>query len=214
METMSDEKQQGLDSTESLIESLHALRKKRSLLINPDYLDDEKLPEDERTAVLKEIFNKNIRKKQLSRIISHLTPILDSAHPPSALVYGPTGSGKTVSLIHVLSTFGKVAERRGISFHYRYIDLTSPKTYFGALNEVAIALDSLNRKYRKGIPVEFMQSKITNALAGYNGFLCLLIDEADNIRPNPDTFLTFLAKTLPRKVSRRLILIVLINKKP
>ena len=36
---MSDEKQQGLDSTESLIESLHASRKKRSLLINPDYLD-------------------------------------------------------------------------------------------------------------------------------------------------------------------------------
>ena len=212
METMSDEKQQGLDSTESLIESLHALRKKRSLLINPDYLDDEKLPEDERTAVLKEIFNKNIRKKQLSRIISHLTPILDSAHPPSALVYGPTGSGKTVSLIHVLSTFGKVAERRGISFHYRYIDLTSPKTYFGALNEVAIALDSLNRKYRKGIPVEFMQSKITNALAGYNGFLCLLIDEADNIHPNPDAFLTFLAKTLPRKISCRLILILLTNR--
>jgi cell division control protein 6 len=105
-----------------------------------------------------------------------------------------------------------VAIRHGISFNYRYIDLTSPKTYFGALNEVAIALDSSNRKYRKGIPVEFMQSKITNAIAGYNGFLCLLIDEADNIRPNPDALLTFLAKTLPRKVSCRLILILLTNR--
>ena len=81
MQKMSDGKQ-GQDSTESLIESLHASRKKRSLLINPDYLDDEKLPEDERTAVLKEIFNKNIREKQLSRIISHLAPVLDRAHPP------------------------------------------------------------------------------------------------------------------------------------
>jgi cell division control protein 6 len=36
------------DSTESLIESLHTSRKKRSLVINPDYLDDEKLPEYER----------------------------------------------------------------------------------------------------------------------------------------------------------------------
>jgi cell division control protein 6 len=69
-------------STESLIESLHASRKDKSLVINPDYLDDEKLPGDERTAVLKEIFNRNIREKQLSRIISHLTPILDGAHPP------------------------------------------------------------------------------------------------------------------------------------
>jgi len=31
------------DSTETLIESLHASRKKRSLVIKPDYLDDEKL---------------------------------------------------------------------------------------------------------------------------------------------------------------------------
>jgi len=209
---MSDGNANKSDSTEILIESLHAKRKKRSLIINSDYLDDEKLPGDERTAVLKEIFNRNIREKQLTRIISHLSPVLDSDHPPSALIYGPTGSGKTVSLIHVLSTFGNVAKRRGISFQYRYIDLTSPKTYFGALNEVAIALDSSNRKYRKGIPIEYMQGKIRSALTSYKGFLCLLIDEADNILPNPDVFLTYLGKTLPRMVACRLILIFLTNR--
>jgi archaeal cell division control protein 6 len=200
------------DSTEDLIESLHASRKSKSILVNPDYLDDEKLPDSQRSAVLKEIFNKNIREKQLSRIISHLSPVLDGAHPESALVYGPTGSGKTVSLIHVLSSFGEVSSRRGIEFSYRYIDLTSPKTYFGALNEVAMALDSSNRKYRKGIPIEYMQEKIKSAISKYDGFLCLLIDEADNIRPNPDAFLTYLAKTLPRKVSCRIILIMLTNR--
>ena len=123
-------KQPKTDSTEHLIESLHATRKKLSLIKNPDYLDDEKLPEEERRAVLKEIFNRNIREKQLSRIISHLTPVLDGDHPPSALVYGPTGSGKTVTLIHVLSTFQKVAESHGVDFTYAYVDLTSPKTYF------------------------------------------------------------------------------------
>jgi archaeal cell division control protein 6 len=200
-------------STESLIESLHAFRKKRCLVINSDYLDDEKLPGDERTAVLKEIFNRNIREKQLSRIISHLTPILDGAHPPSALIYGPTGSGKTVTLIHVLSTFQKVTKRHGINFQYAYVDLTSPKTYFGALNEVAIALDNSNRRYRKGIPIEYMQANITQAFDEIDGFLCLLIDEADNIRPNPDDFLTFLGKTLPRKTKKcRLILIMLTNR--
>ena len=209
---MAKEKHQKQDSTASLIETLHMSRQNKSILINPDYLDDENLPEDERTTVLKEIFNKNIREKQLSRIISHLTPVLDGAHPPYALVYGPTGSGKTVSLIHVLSTFKKVAKQHGINFDYRYIDLTSPKTYFGALNEVAIALDGTNRKYRKGIPIEFMQGKIASAIAGYNGFLTLLIDEADNIRPNPDALLTYLGKTLPRKVSCRLILILLTNR--
>ena len=43
------------DSTESSIESLHETRKKRSLIVNADYLDDEKLSEGERTAVLKEL---------------------------------------------------------------------------------------------------------------------------------------------------------------
>jgi len=115
-------------------------------------------------------------------------------------------------MIHVLSTFEKVAEKHKIKLRYRYIDLTSPKTYFGALNEVAIALDTTNRKYRKGIPIEYMQASIAKALTHYSGYLTLLIDEADNIRPNPDAFLTYLAKTLPRKVSCRLILILLTNR--
>ena len=201
-----------LDATESLIEALHATRRSKSLIINPDYLDDEKLPEEERAAVLKEIFNRKIREKQISRIISHLTPVLDGAHPPPALVFGPTGSGKTVTLIHVLSTFQRVAEKKGIQFRYSYIDLTSPKTFFGALNEVAIALDSSNLKYRKGIPIDHMQARIVEGIGAFDGYLCLLIDEADNLRPNADGLLTFIGKTLPRKVSCRLMMILLTNR--
>jgi cell division control protein 6 len=209
---MSDGEPHKLDSTESLIESLHATRHKRSIVINPDYLDDEKLPEDERASVLKEIFNRKIRESQISKIVSHLTPVLDRVHPPPALIFGPTGSGKTVTLIHVLSTFQRVAENRGIGFRYYYIDFTSPKTYFAALNEVAIGLDSSNRKYRKGIPIEHMQARIVEAIGSFDGFLCFLIDEADNLRPNADGFLTFLGKTLPRRVSCRLMLILLTNR--
>ena len=195
-----------------LIESLHAMRKARSLVINPEYLDDEKLPEEERTRVLQEIFKRNIREKQLSRIISHLAPILDGIHPPSVMVYGPTGSGKTVTLMHVLPSFKKVAEKKGILFRYAYIDLTSPKSYFGALNELALALDGAGRCYRKGIPIEYMQGIIRSSIKDYDGFLCLLIDEADNIRPSVNPFLTFLVKTLPRRVSCRIILIMLTNR--
>ena len=200
------------DYTENLIESLHNLRKSRSVLLNPDYLDDEKLPEAERTKVLQEIFNRNIREKQISRIISHLTPILDNACPPSALIYGPTGSGKTVSLIHVLSTFCTYTQKRKIAFDYHYIDITSPKSFFAALNEMAIALNCTKKKYRKGIPIEYMQKMIISAISKLNGHLCFLIDEADNIKPNPDLFLTFLAKTLPRMVNCRLSYILITNR--
>ena len=66
--------------TESLIEEFYALKRKNTLVKNPDYLDDEKLPEEERTAVLKEIFNRNIRENQLTKLAKHLTPILDGLH--------------------------------------------------------------------------------------------------------------------------------------
>ncbi len=217
MKKMSDGKthiieERGHNRIEFLIESLHEASKIRSLVINPDYLDDEKLPEEERTAVLKEIFNQNIREKQLRRIIAYLTPILDGAHPPSLFIYGPTGSGKTVTLLHVLSTFQKVCEKQKRAFRYAYIDLTSPKTYFGALNELAISLDGVSRRYRKGIPLDYMQELIAQNIDGQPGFLCLLIDEADNLKPNADAFLTFLGKTLPRRVSSRIMLILLTNR--
>ena len=57
-----------------------------------------------------------------------------------------------------------------------------------------------------------MQERIVQNMQRYRGTLCLLIDEADNVRPNADALLTFLGKTLPRKVSCRLMLILLTNR--
>src|SRR6056297_221524 len=150
---MADEK----TSTEDLIERVHRDKKQKSILLNPQYLDDENLTEKEKIEVLKAVFNRNIRERQLTRIIAHLSPVLDGAHPSTALVYGPTGSGKTVTLIHLLSKFKTVAQNRQVNFDYCYIDLTSQKTHFGALNEIAISLRATQRRYTKGIPVEYMQ---------------------------------------------------------
>ncbi len=202
------------NTTERFIETTSLEAREKSIILDPLYLDDERLPAEERTKVLQEIFNRNIREKQLKRIINHLAPVLNGGHPQSALIYGPTGSGKTVTLIHVLSSFEKVSARKGINFKFVYIDLTAPKTSFGAFNEAAIALDDSIRRYRKGMPTEYMQASIRDALVQYKGILCLLIDEADNIKPSSDEFMTFFGKTLPRKVPCRLILIMLTNRLP
>jgi len=201
-----------IDSTELLIESVHAARCQRQIVLDPQYLNDENLPEAERRAILSQIFNRNIREKQVQATASHLAPLLSKVHPQSALIYGPTGSGKTVTLIHTLSAFKKVAQGHGVSFRYVYVDLTHPKTLFGAFNEVAIALDGSTKRYRKGIPIDYMQQCIIDSIGDYDGFLCLLIDEVDNIKPNPDDFLIYLSKTLPRRVNCQLMLIMLTNR--
>jgi cell division control protein 6 len=45
-----------------------------------------------------------------------------------------------------------------------------------------------------------------------NGYVCLLVDEIDNISTGLDKFLTFIGKTLPEKVNARMIYLFLTNR--
>ena len=200
------------NSTDAIIASTLSNLARNRIVINPQYLSDDNLPEAERRAILDEIFNRNIREKQVATVVNHLASILVGRHPQSLLVYGPTGSGKTVTMIHVLSSLQRVANHKGVKLRYSYVDITQPKSVFGAFNELAISLDSRVKRYKKGIPVDYMQSMIIEAMEKLDGFLCLLIDEVDNIKPRPDDLLVFLSKTLPRRVPCRLVIIMLTNR--
>jgi cell division control protein 6 len=198
--------------TENLIHNAFLNSHSKRIVLNPQFLDDEKLPEVERVAVLQEVFHRNIRLKQLERLAKCLSPVLGGMLPPNVLVYGPSGTGKSVSCLHFLSTLRNLCAEKGIPFEYYYVDLTTPHTCFGALNELAIALDGSVRRYRKGIALDHMQESIIQTLSGREGFVCILIDEADNVTTDADLFLTFLAKTLPKKVGVKLSYVFLTNR--
>ena len=184
----------------------------RKIMLHPSFLDDEKLPEAERVSVLKEVFHRNIRLTQIQRLAGYLAPVVGGALPPNLLIYGPSGTGKSVTCLHFLSTLESMCEDKSVPFRYFYVDLTTPRTCFGAFNELAIALDGSTRRYRKGIALEHMQEKIIAALSTFEGFCCILIDEADNVTVDSDIFLTFLAKTLPKKVPVRIFYVFLTNR--
>jgi archaeal cell division control protein 6 len=198
--------------TERLIQQALAATDARRIAINPSFLDDEKLPETERIAVLQEIFHRNIRMKQLERLAKFLAPVVGGLLPPNLLIYGPSGTGKSVTCLHFLSSLYDMCASRGVPFRYCYVDLTTPRSCFGAFNELAIALDGAVRRYRKGVALEQMQEMIVVGLARSTGFVCILIDEADNITSESDVFLTFLAKTLPKRVPVRLFYVFLTNR--
>jgi cell division control protein 6 len=179
---------------------------------NAEFLDDEKLPEGERMEVLREIFHRNIRLKQLERLARCLSPVVGGIQPANLLVYGPSGTGKSVTCLHFLANLAGICAENGVPFRHCYVDLTTPRTCFGALNELAIAIDPKTKRYRKGIALEHMQDIIVGALQNTGGFLCVLVDEADNITADEDVFLTFLAKTLPKRVPVKLIYVFLTNR--
>ncbi|MCL4219717.1 MAG: AAA family ATPase [Candidatus Hydrogenedentes bacterium] len=162
--------------------------------------------------MLREVFHRNIRLKQIQRLANCLAPVLAGAFPPNVLIYGPSGTGKSVTCLHFLSTLTTMCEKKEMPFSYFYLDLTTPKTCFGALNELAIAVDGSVRRYRKGIALEHIQETIITALGRMNGFACVLIDEVDNVTCDADIFLTFLVKTLPKKVQVGLFYVFLTNR--
>ena len=198
--------------TESLINNALARTQAKKIIKDARFLDDEKLPEAERIEVLKEVFHRNIRRTQLERLAGALSPILQGESPSNLLIYGPSGAGKSVTCLHFLSALLGMSRTQKIPFQYFYLDLTTPRTCFGALNELAIALDGSARRYRKGIALEHMQEKIITSLNARTGYACILIDEADNITIDQDLFLTFLTKTLPKKVRPKLFYIFLTNR--
>ncbi len=198
--------------TESIIRKALVASTRKRITINPLFLDDEKLPEAERVIVLQEIFHRNIRRRQIERLAGHIAPLLAGLAPPNILVYGPSGTGKSVTCLHFLSTLSAMCPERNIDFHYFYVDLTTPRTCFGALNELAIALDSRTRRYRKGIALEHIQESIIRSLGEVKGIVGIIIDEIDNVTTDSDIFYTFLAKTLPRKAPATLFYIFLTNR--
>lgn len=202
----------GKNPTESLIRDTFQTTASKRITLHPEFLDDEKLPEPERIAVLQEVFFRNIRLKQLEGLARCLSPVLGSVTPSNLLVYGPSGTGKSVTCLHFLSTLDALCVEKDVAFRYFYVDLTTPHTCFGAFNEFAIALDPTVRRYRKGIAVDLMEETVIASLAKERGIVAILLDEADNVTLDADVFLTFLAKTLPKKVPVRLCYIFLTNR--
>jgi cell division control protein 6 len=206
------EKKQLVSGTESLIRKAYQSSSSLKIAIRPEFLDDEKLPEAERVSVLREVFHRNIRLRQIERLARALSPVLGNELPSNLLVYGPSGAGKSVTCLHFLAALSSMCLEKGVVLQYFYLDLTTPHTCFGAFNELAIALDGATRRYKKGIPIDSMQESIVASLQELSGFVCIVVDEADNVTTGADLFLTFLSKTLPKKVPVRLFYVLLTNR--
>ena len=211
-ESSDGERKRSTSATESLIREAFTGASERRITVNPALLDDEKLPESERVEALNEIFHRNIRRRQMERLARHISPAIGGQAPANTLIYGPSGTGKSVTCLHFLSALSEICKENDRPFRYFYVDLTTPKTCFGALNELAIALNGSTRRYRKGVALEQIQEMILASLNTMQGTVCIMVDEVDNITVDSDVFYTFLAKTLPKKAPAKLFYIFLTNR--
>jgi len=182
-----------------------------SIILNQEYLDDEQLRRDRQFAVLTEIFNTTVRDTEIRAICNHFAPIFGNGHPTHLSLLGKTGTGKTITLLYLLHEFKRLSRQRGIPFLQVHLDLCCPVPCFRALNNLACLLGA-SEFYRRGISLEELMTRIEMRLSQVKGYVVLFIDEADNIRTDPNTFYQFLVKRLPQRISARLILIFASNR--
>lgn len=175
------------------------------------FLDDEQLIRSEQLAVLEEIFNANVRDREIREISCHFAPVLENGHSCHLAIWGKTGTGKTLTISYLLRVFSQLCREKRISFRYEHLDLATPRPCFRALNDLACLLNA-SRRYKKGLSLEELMSRIETALAAYQGYLVLFIDEVDNVRRDRDAFLAFLVRRLPQRIPARLILIFASNR--
>jgi cell division control protein 6 len=184
---------------------------RNAIIVSPAYLDDEQLPREGQFAVLTEIFNTNVRNNEIREVCSHFAPIFQDGHPIHLSVLGKTGTGKTITLLYLLHEFEQLCAEKGIPFQQYHLDLCCPAPCFRALNTLACHMGA-SKFYKRGISLEDLMLSIENHLRKMSGYVTIFVDEADNIRTDPNTFFTFLVKRLPHNVNVKVILLFASNR--
>jgi len=181
-----------------------------SIIVDHAFLDDEQLSKDQQLRVLRDIFEQNIREKEIDEIIAHFAPMLRKQHPFHLSILGKTGTGKTATTLLLLAHLQKAARQKELEMRYEHLDLSTPRPCFRAMNDLACLLDA-SKRYTKGISTDEMAGRIEEKLANYEGYLALFIDEIDHVNQDLDTFLKFLVRRLPQAIPAKLVLVFASN---
>ena len=129
------------------------------------------------------------------KIVGHFAPIYQGGHPIHFSSLGKTGTGKTITILYLLQEFERLCADRGIPFRQYHLDLCCPVPCFRALNTLACLMGT-SRHYKRGISLDELMTSIERHLGGLTGYVVIFVDEADNVRRDPDTFFKFLVKRL------------------
>ena len=184
---------------------------KNTIILKRRYLDDEQLYREEQFNILKEIFDVNVRDREIKELSSHFAPVFRQDHPIHLSLLGKTGTGKTVTMLYFLNLMQNLCRKSKIEFRYMHLDLSTPKPCFRVLNDLACFLDAAKR-YKRGISLDELMCRIEDKIQDYQGYFVLFIDEIDHVRKDLDSLLKFLVKRLPQRLSGKLVLIFSSNK--
>ncbi len=137
------------------------------------------------------------RDDQINELASILSVALDGSPPKNIMVYGITGSGKTVTVRYVLKKLEEMAAEIGAHVQSIYINCEVVDTSYRVLQTIA---NNFIKQWEEripptGLPTDEVYSKLQNILDEYGGVVVVALDEIDRlVKKSGDNILYMLTR--------------------
>lgn len=122
------------------------------------------------------------RDEQTQQIAKILAPALRLQKPSNLFVYGKTGTGKTLSILHTTKNLFEVADRQKIPLRVLYINCKLKKVADTEYRLIAQIARDLGREIpATGLPTQEVYQLFTGVIDAQEQLLILILDEIDQL---------------------------------
>jgi len=161
------------------------------LIRRPELLEISTVPGSDRIAG---------RTEQIQYVASNIGPLVTNSEPTSVMIYGKTGTGKSLVSKHTSRRVVREAESRGTDVEMVYVDCAQHNTEAQATSKIARELNELAGEPESipitGLGPSHYYSYIWSLLEGHYDGGIVILDEIDQLQPIED------ANTLLMQLSR------------
>lgn len=130
------------------------------------------------------------RTKEIQDLASLFELLNSGGYPSNALIYGKTGSGKTVVTRFLLRMLGDMLDANPTIMNHRlvriYIPCKTVSTTNSILYEILKQIDPYTKVARKGHAMPYYYNAIWDAMKEKNVSLVIVLDEVDRVASDPD----------------------------
>ncbi|SIS21681.1 Cdc6/Cdc18 family protein [Natronorubrum thiooxidans] len=167
---MSDETQSSLDSIWQSEDQIFA---------NKELLDIEHIPDEERIIG---------RDDEISNVANSIHPAIQGGKPRNTLIYGKTGTGKSLVAKHVTQSAERFAQKEGTHLNRAYIDCTQTTTETQVVIKLARSFND-PKKTDISVPLSGLSTnayydRLWRILDELHDVVIIILDEIDKLQEN------------------------------
>lgn len=149
------------------------------IFANKELLDIEHIPEEERIIG---------RDDEISDIANSIHPAIRGGKPRNTLIYGKTGTGKSLVARHVTRSAQEYAQREGTRLKRAYIDCTQATTETQAVIKLARTLNEPDETDvsipLSGLSTNVYYNRLWEILDALYDVVIIILDEVDKLKAN------------------------------